>query len=46
MPSDTKEKGLELRKDYGVLTYNDTEMKHIVEGGVSTVIPSSNGSPV
>lgn len=32
-----KEKGLELRKDYGVLTYNDTEMKHIVEGGVSTV---------
>lgn len=32
-----KAKNLELRKDYGVLTYNDTEMKHIVEGGVSTV---------
>lgn len=33
----SKRKGLKLKRDYSVLTYNDTDMKHIIEGGVSTV---------
>lgn len=33
----SQSEGLKLKRDYGIITYNDMAMKHIIEGGVSTI---------
>ena len=38
----SKEKKLKLGKDYGVICYNDTLLKEIVEGGITTISTNFN----
>jgi DNA-binding LacI/PurR family transcriptional regulator len=35
-------KGYQLGKDFGVISYNDTPMKEIVEGGVTVISTDFN----
>lgn len=37
-----KEKQLTIQKDYGILSYNDTLLKELVEGGISTISTDFN----
>lgn len=37
-----KEKQFELKKDYGIISYNDTLLKELVEGGISTISTDFN----
>ena len=32
-----KEKGFELAKDYGIISYNDTILKEVIEGGIASI---------
>lgn len=32
-----KEKGLHLAKDYGIISYNESMLKEIIEGGITTI---------
>lgn len=32
-----KEKGLEIAKDYGIISYNETMLKEVIEGGITTI---------
>lgn len=38
----TKELGLTLAKDFGIISYNDTLLKEIVEGGITTISTDFN----
>jgi DNA-binding transcriptional regulator YhcF (GntR family) len=32
-----KEKGFEIAKDYGIISYNETMLKEVIEGGITTI---------